>query len=169
MIVRQLIHVERVPCGLILRFDVASEYAVPEIELLQLRALSVAAPNNTDVQHIEMITRKAVHATVVVVMTIRHDHADDVVIEFWLDMVLDILIGDIERMLFSPRLNRLVRYRRNVVNIAWDVVPVPERHQQPDKADDDKNICEFHPVMFSKPLIQAQPEEAPDHWYAQRL
>lgn len=96
MIVRQLIHVERVPRGLISRLDVTGEDTVPEIELLQFGAPGVVTPDNAYVQHVEVVIGKPVHATVVVVMTVRDNHANYVVLVLWRDVILNVLVDDIE-------------------------------------------------------------------------
>ncbi len=129
MIVRQLIHIKRVPGVLIPGLHVAGENAIPEIDLMQLSALRIIAPNDTDVEHIEMIIGKPVHATVIVVMTVRDNHPDDVVLVLRLDPVLNVLKRDIKWTLARRRLCRLVHNFGHIVDILGQIVPVPERNE----------------------------------------
>lgn len=128
MIIRQLIHVERVPRGLISRLDVTGEDAVPEIELLQLGALGVVTPDNAYVQHVEVIIGKPVHATVVVVMTVRDNHANYVVLVLWRDVILNVLVDDIEGALSGRYLCRLFCNLGHKIDVPGQIVPVPERY-----------------------------------------
>lgn len=128
MIIRQLIHVERVPRGLISRLDVTGEDAVPEIELLQLGALGVVTPDNAYVQHVEVIIGKPVHATVVVVMTVRDNHANYVVLVLWRDVILNVLVDDIEGAFSGRYLCRLFCNLGHKIDVPGQIVPVPERY-----------------------------------------
>ena len=148
MIVRYLIDVERFPGGHIFCLKIAGENTVPEFDFLQLCAGRVVTPDHTHIQHVEVIIRKPMHTTVVVVMAVRNNHADDVVLELRRNMILHAFIGNIERTLARSLLRRFIGDLGDVIDVAGQVVPVPERHQQPDETGNNNNISWLQSSLF---------------------
>ena len=129
MVVRKPIHVERIPGLLVFRFDNAGENAVPEVNFVNERVRRVIAPHNAYVQHVQVIVRARMHATVAIVMPKRHDHAVQVVVVLRLNEILDIVVYGRERILPGCRLPRLIGQRWQCFDIAWQIVTMPERHE----------------------------------------
>ena len=97
------------------------------------------------IQHIEMIIGQPVHAAVVVMMTVRHDHASDVVVVFWFDSISYVIERDVECGLLCRRLTGFFANPVNVVDVAWQIVAIPERNDQPGKTGNDQEIiCALH-------------------------
>jgi len=144
VIVGKLIHVEGVPRSLIASLYVAGKYAVPEIDLVQPRVARVAAPDDTDVEHVEVVIRQPMHAAVVVVVTVRNNYPGDVVGVLGFHAILDVVEENVESFLARRRLCRLVGEFRHVVDVSRQLVSIPERHEQPDEAGDNKDAVELH-------------------------
>ena len=84
------------------------------------------------------------HATVVVVMSVRNDNANNVVLKLWCHVVANTFVGQLERVLACALLHRLVGDLRQEFDVAGQIVPVPERHQQPDETRYYENVIELH-------------------------
>ena len=96
MIVRQLVHVERIPSFLIPGFHVAGKDTVPEVDPMKSAIVCVIAPDDTHIQHIEMIVRPQMHTAVAVMMSIGNNHPVQVVLIFGFDQVFDTVVCCIE-------------------------------------------------------------------------
>ncbi len=99
-------HVECVPGLLVARLYIAGKDAVPETDLVQAFVQRVVAPDDADVQHVQVVVGAGVHAAVAVVMPVRNDHARDFVGVFRLDLVSDVVEVDLERLFRRGRLAR---------------------------------------------------------------
>lgn len=150
MVIGQLIHCKRVPCDLVPGLDIAGKDAIPELQFVQLRCGRVFAPYNTYIEHIQMVIRQSVHSTIVVVMPVRNDHARNVVSELRFDMIDDIIKWHVERGLPDRRLLWFFLDFGHVLNVAWQVISVPKRHNEPGKADKDQYvICALDACLWS--------------------
>src|SRR5690606_18046240 len=130
VVVRHRCHVEAIPGGATRCLDVAGKDAVPEPELVQVRAAGVIAPQDADVGNVEVIVGTAVHAAVAVMPAKRDHEPPQLVFELGVDPVLDALPASREgwprrRLLLGlVRQSGVRRYSRG------NVVALPERNRQ---------------------------------------
>ena len=138
VIIGNLLHVERLPGLLVPGLKVAGEYTVPELDLVQQLAGRCITPDHADIHHIQVVIGPKVHTAVAVVVPVRHNHASERVLVFGFDPVVDAVIGGVEGSLAGLRLSRLFENFRTKIDIAWQSVPVPERHKQHHEARQDR-------------------------------
>ena len=139
-----LIPVERIPRFLIACLKIAGENAIPEIDLVNMIANRVVSPDDTDIEHIEVIVGETMQAALIVMMTIRDDHAGEFVGKLGFNKVLDRLIRHLERLFAGPGLLRLVGDIGYVVDARRQIVTIPERYEQPDEAHCDQDVVQSH-------------------------
>lgn len=80
------------------------------------------------------------HAAVVIMMSIRNDHAGDVVVVLRFDPVIDAIKRNVKSALAGRRLLGFGQYLRDILNVAGQLVSVPERNEQSDKTSDDQDF-----------------------------
>ena len=144
VIVGNLVHIERIPRLLVSGLKVTGEYSVPELDLVQQLAGRSVTPDDADIHHVEMIVGSKVHPTVAVVVTERHDHAGQVVLVFGLDFVVHSVEEGLEGSGPCGLLQRLGQHFRLKFDVSRQVVAIPERHEQPEKAGRNDDIADFH-------------------------
>ena len=143
VIVRQLRHIERLPRILISCFHIARKNTIPEIHFVQQVIARVIAPDDAHVQHVEMVIRQQVNATVIM-MSKGNDRAIEIVVVLGFNPLRYILVVRVERRFAGCCLHRFVENLRHVFNISWQIVSIPERHEQPNKTRSDNNVAYFH-------------------------
>ena len=143
VIVRQLVHVERVPCLHVTRKHIAREDAVPEIDLVQF-ACCVVTPHHADIEHNQMVVCLQVHAAVALVMTVGNDHSGQVVSVFGFYSILDVVNDDSEWALIRRHLLGFFGDLGHILDIARQIVSVPERNEQPYETRCDKDVVKSH-------------------------
>jgi hypothetical protein len=93
---------------------------------VQALILRVVAPDDADVEHVQVIVGAGMHAAVAVVMPVGHDHAGDVVGILGRDAVVDAVEFDIERPFARALLYRFSHQVRYVVDVPGQFVAMPE-------------------------------------------
>ena len=113
----------------------------------------IVTPDDTDIEHVDVVVCQSVHATVVVaVVPVRDDHAGDIVGVLRLDSIVHAVVVHIEGRLLCARLDRILVEPGYKVDAARQIVSVPERNDQPDKTDDDQNPVEPHEASGTRTL-----------------
>ena len=143
MIVRQLPHVEVFPCDLIARLDVAGKDPVPETDILQPIVVRVVTPDHTDVEHVQVVVRERVHATVSLVVAVGHDHPGNVVLVLRLYPVRHSVEHQLERAPLRAFLYGLVGELGNKIDRPGDFIAIPPGYEQPDEAHGDDDFVEL--------------------------
>ncbi len=144
MVVGQLYHVERIPCLLVPGLYIAGEDSVPEVYFVYQGVRRVVAPDNAYVQHIQMIARLKVHAAISLMMPVGNDHAVQLVFKLRFDDVFDTVVNRLERLLAGRFLFWLTRQCRYQLDISRQIVPIPERHDEPNQARSYHDVSDLH-------------------------
>ena len=104
----------------------------------------VFAPDDADVEHIEMIIGLYMHTAVSVVVTVGHNHAVQIVFVLRLHPIFNTLVGDRKGLLASFFLYGFGFDLRCEIDVSGNLIPVPERDDEPEAAGGNKNIADFH-------------------------